>query len=182
MKRNMVLIAAVSQDGVIGLKDSGKLPWSLPGDLAQFKKRTLNNRVIMGRKTFESIGRPLPDRENFVLSKTLGNPNLWIPGVSIYDSMEAVCESIDCYDGITNYLIGGAEIYKQAINLDLVSHAIITLVKTRLSYKSAGNCVFFPDWVNFPERFNLESWHSWPQGPEDEYEYEYLYYEKKNDG
>lgn len=178
MKRNLVLIAAVSQDGVIGLKDSGDLPWSLPGDLAQFKKRTLSNRVIMGRKTFESIGRALPNRENFVLSR---NPDIWSPCIWVYDSIESVVESIERYDGLINFLIGGAEIYKQALDLDLVSHAIITLVKTRLSYKYAGNCVFFPDWVDFPEKFNLESARSWPQGEYDEYEYEYLYYERKTD-
>ena len=70
------IIAAVSKNGVIGVDN--KLPWNLPEDLKRFKELTTNNVVIMGRKTYESIGKPLPNRINIVVTR---NKDFFVPGV-----------------------------------------------------------------------------------------------------
>ena len=75
-------LVAVSNNMVIGVDND--LPWNLKTDLAHFKKYTLNKTIIMGRKTFESIGRPLPNRTNFVISRTLKE----IPGAQVFESLE----------------------------------------------------------------------------------------------
>ena len=75
-------LVAVSNNLVIGIDND--LPWNLKADLAHFKKYTLNKIIIMGRKTYESIGRPLPNRINYVVSRTLNE----IPGTSVFDNLE----------------------------------------------------------------------------------------------
>ncbi len=78
------MIAAMAHDRVIGLDN--QMPWHLPADLAHFKRVTLGKPVLMGRKTFESIGRPLPGRRNLVISR---NPDYRADGVEVIDSVEA---------------------------------------------------------------------------------------------
>jgi len=97
----MIAIAAMSRERVIGV--GGKIPWHLSDDLKFFKRTTLRQVVVMGRKTFESLGRPLPGRENWVVSRTAA-----IEGVRVFrDPSEVVAPG----DGRTVYVIGGAEIY-----------------------------------------------------------------------
>lgn len=107
------LIAAYSKDSlnrkVIG-KDN-RLPWHCPSDLRRFREYTTNNAVIMGRKTFESIGRVLPKRDNIVLSR---NTELSIPGVYVFQNLEAALQ----FAGTRNhevFIIGGQEIYELAL-------------------------------------------------------------------
>ena len=78
------MIAAMAHDRVIGLDN--QMPWHLPADLAHFKRVTLGKPVLMGRKTFESIGRTLPGRRNLVISR---NPDYRADGVEVIDSVEA---------------------------------------------------------------------------------------------
>lgn len=98
-------IVARNQDGYIGTLDN-KLPWRIPEDLRFFKDKTLGNKVIMGRKTFESIGKPLKDRENIVVSK---QKDLHIDGVVVLNTIE---ECVDTRSIEDLFIIGGAEIYK----------------------------------------------------------------------
>ena len=77
------IIAAVSKNGVIGVDN--KLPWNLPEDLKRFKELTTNNVVIMGRKTYESIGKPLPNRINIVITR---NEDFSVPGVLTAKSLQ----------------------------------------------------------------------------------------------
>nr|AGS54299.1 dihydrofolate reductase [uncultured bacterium contig00106] len=102
------MIAAVAENGVIG-KDN-KLPWHLPEDLRLFKKTTMGHPIIMGRKNFESIGRPLPGRTNIVLTR---NPNFAADGIvkaaSLKEAFEIAGNSEECF------VIGGAEVYKEAL-------------------------------------------------------------------
>ncbi len=102
------LVAAVAANGVIGA--ANRMPWHLPGDLKHFKALTLGHPVIMGRKTFESIGRPLPGRENIVVSRQAG---LEIGGASIASSIEGALAF--CIGEPVVFVIGGAEIYKAAL-------------------------------------------------------------------
>ncbi len=105
------LIAAVADNGVIG-KDN-KLPWHLPADLQFFKKTTLNHPIIMGRKNFESIGRVLPERTNIILTR---NQNFKIPeGCIKVHELKAAFEIAEKTDTDECFVIGGSEIYKEAL-------------------------------------------------------------------
>lgn len=105
------LIAAVAANGVIG--DNNALPWRLPEDLRRFKALTLGHPVIMGRKTFESIGRPLPGRRNIVISR---NREYAAAGCEVAASLEAALEA--CRNGSDEvFIIGGAQIYAEALPL-----------------------------------------------------------------
>lgn len=112
-KRPLVtLIAAVAKNGVIGAGNS--LPWRLPQDLKRFKSLTLGHPIIMGRKTWDSLGRPLPGRTNIVVSRS---PNWHAAGArparSLAEALAAAAESAT--EEI--FIIGGADIYRQALPL-----------------------------------------------------------------
>ena len=98
----IVLIAAVAANGTIG--HAGKIPWHISDDLKRFKRLTLGHPVIMGRKTYESLGKPLPGRRNIILTRQ--------PGPDHFTSLEAALKS--CGDE-TVFIIGGAEVYRQAL-------------------------------------------------------------------
>lgn len=87
-----------------------QLPWHLPADLAHFKKITLNKPILMGRKTYESIGRPLPGRQNIVLTH---NRSLNIEGVTVVNSLEEAIESLK--DASELMVIGGSTLYELAL-------------------------------------------------------------------
>lgn len=107
-----VLVVAVADNGVIGR--DGAMPWRLKSDLQRFKSLTLGKPVVMGRKTFASIGRPLPGRTNIVVTR---DGSLKLPGVVVTDSFEAA-RLIARGDALRRFateiaVIGGAEIYQQ---------------------------------------------------------------------
>jgi dihydrofolate reductase len=104
------VVAAVSQNGVIGA--NGKLPWRLPEDLKHFKNLTLGHPIIMGRRTWESLGKPLPGRENIVISR---KPGYQAPGAGVAASLEAAIAL--CAGEPVAFVIGGAEIYAAALPL-----------------------------------------------------------------
>ena len=104
---NIHLIAALSQNRVIGI--DGELPWRLKDDLKLFKSLTINRTVLMGRKTFESIGRPLPHRENWVLTR---NKRLE-KGICCFESFEMAFNARQ--DSEPLMVIGGGEIYRQCL-------------------------------------------------------------------
>lgn len=104
------VIAALARNGVIGIDN--RLPWRLPEDLAHFKALTLGHPVLMGRKTFESLGRPLPGRTNVVITR---NHDYRPEGCLVADSIPAAIAL--CRDADEVFFIGGAELYAQAIPL-----------------------------------------------------------------
>jgi dihydrofolate reductase len=109
LKPRLSLIAAVAANGVIGSDNT--LPWRLPEDLKRFKALTLGHPVIMGRKTFESIGRPLPGRRNIIVSR---NALYSADGCEVATSLNAaldVCKAA----GDEIFVIGGAQIYAEAL-------------------------------------------------------------------
>ena len=131
------LIVAVSRNGAIGLNN--QLPWYLPEDLKYFKSVTMGKPLIMGRKTFDSIGRPLPGRANIVLTR---DPQWTSDGVEVVQSVEQAlvageiaCETADV-DEIM--VIGGEQIYRMTI--DLADRIYLTQVDTDVE----GDA-FFPD-------------------------------------
>jgi dihydrofolate reductase len=105
---NLSIIAAVSENRVIGRK--GGLPWNLPADQAFFKRVTIGHAVIMGRRTYESIRRPLPKRTNIVVTR---NPDFEAPGAVVVDSLDTALEIAADDDEV--FVAGGAELYREAL-------------------------------------------------------------------
>jgi dihydrofolate reductase len=102
------LIVARAANGVIG-KDNG-MPWHLPADLAHFKRTTMGRPVIMGRRTWESIGRPLPGRRNVVVTRNAG---FAAPGAEVVASLEAAWRTVADADEV--FVIGGGQLYAEAL-------------------------------------------------------------------
>lgn len=108
------MIVAAAQNGVIGRNNA--LPWHLPEDLRYFKRRTLGKPIVMGRKTYESIGRPLPGRTNIVISRNAGFAAAGIKVVRSLDEALRLADDIAQIDGVDELVvIGGAEIYREAL-------------------------------------------------------------------
>ncbi|HEX5804098.1 MAG TPA: type 3 dihydrofolate reductase [Azospira sp.] len=106
----LALIAALDRDRLIGRDNA--LPWRLPEDLRHFKATTLGKPVIMGRKTWESLGRPLPGRRNIVVSR---NADYALQGAELVGSLEAALRLAAEAEEV--FVIGGAELYRQALPL-----------------------------------------------------------------
>jgi dihydrofolate reductase len=102
------LLVARARNGVIG--HQGTLPWRLPEDLAFFKRTTMGHPIVMGRKTWESIGRPLPGRRSIVVSR---NGSYVAPGAEVVTSLEEALTL--CADATEVFVIGGAELYRLAM-------------------------------------------------------------------
>lgn len=100
-------IAAMAKNRAIGKENA--LPWHLPEDLKHFRNLTMGHFILMGRKTFESIGKPLPGRRSIVISR---NPELAFPGVEVAASIEGAISLCNHEEEI--FFIGGAELYRQA--------------------------------------------------------------------
>ena len=133
------LICAISKNNVIG--NENKLPWNISEDLKRFKELTSNNWIVMGRKTFDSIGRPLPNRKNIVLSK---NKNLKIDSVEVFNTPEDVIESYkNNSDQKDLFIIGGTYIYE--LFLEYCEYLFITYVD-----KEYLGDAFFPK-INWDE-------------------------------
>jgi dihydrofolate reductase len=124
------LIVAVARNGVIG-RDN-KLPWHLPADLKHFKSVTMGKPVVMGRKTWESIGRPLPGRKNIVISR---NPDFRAEGCEVVSSLDAALRV--CAGAEEIFVIGGSQLYAEALN------RASRLYVTRIEDDVAGD-TFFP--------------------------------------
>ena len=144
------LIAAVARNGVIGA--GGKLPWHLPEDLQHFKKLTLGHAVIMGRRTWESLGKPLPGRENIVVSRRNG---FEAPGASVASTLEAAIAL--CTGEDLAFVIGGAEVYAAALPL------ADGLVLTEIQQDFDGD-TRFPDWDRKAWRAAQKETHTSAQG------------------
>ena len=112
----LAVICAMSRNGVIG-RDNG-LPWNLPGDLKHFKETTLGCPIIMGRKTWDSIGRPLPGRTNIIVTR---RGEVESDGIKIADSLKNALDlaksCLTTAGGNEIFVIGGAQIYKEAFPL-----------------------------------------------------------------
>lgn len=131
----LIIIAAVNKRRVIG--KGGRLPWHISDDLRRFKQLTTGHAVLMGRKTFESIGRPLSKRRNVVLSR---RP---LPEVETYSSLE---EALNALEGESQvFVIGGGELYRQT--LPLADELFLTIVDNEMD----GD-VFFPPYEDLLTR------------------------------
>ncbi|WP_313378082.1 dihydrofolate reductase [Achromobacter insolitus] len=161
MPASLTLIVAYSTNRVIGRDNA--LPWKLPGDLAHFKRSTLGHPIIMGRKTWDSLGRPLPGRSNIVISR---NPSFTAAGAIVVPSLEAAVQA--CGDIDAAFVIGGAQIYVQA--LPLAARVLATEVRADVE----GDA-FFP----LLPAFQWKETSREPQPAENGYEYDFVTYERQ---
>lgn len=130
-------ICAMSENRVIG--HNNQLPWHLPADLKHFKNLTMGNPILMGRKTYESIGRPLPGRLNVIITS---NRNYQAAGCTVVDSIEKALEITQESDEL--FIIGGASLYRGM--LPLTQRLYLTLI-----HQDIEGDTYFPE-------FNLKEW------------------------
>jgi dihydrofolate reductase len=136
------IVVAIGDNGVIGR--DGDLPWAPTGDLAHFKALTTGHPIVMGRATFESIGRALPGRTSVVLTR---DPGWTFEGVEVAASLDdamAIATAVD--DEV--FLIGGQQVYAAALEADVVDRMVVTHV-----HQSPDGDAWFPDvdWSRWPE-------------------------------
>jgi len=156
------IIAAISRETRAIGKDN-KLLWDIPADLKRFREITSGHPIIMGRTTFESIGRPLPNRTNIVVTR---NKNFTAEGCVISHSLFEAIGVAQSYDSEEVFIIGGAQIYEQA--LSLAEKLYLTTVDASLSADT-----FFPNYSNLFNKVIFEEKHSGPP-----YSYTFLELEK----
>lgn len=149
------LIVAFDDNRLIGR--GNELPWHISEDLKHFKKLTTGNRIIMGRVTYESIGKPLPNRENIVLSKA----GFEVEGVKTYDSVNELRANLN--DEKKNFIIGGSKIYEALLPYVDILH----ISHVRGTYDGD---VYFPE-IDFSEWEIMEK--------ENYEEFEYIMYKRK---
>ena len=127
----ITIVVAMTKNRVIGYQ--GGMPWHLPADLKHFKAVTMGKPIVMGRKTFESIGKPLPGRENVVITRQAG---ISYAGCSMHSSLEVALDTLGAHEEIM--VIGGGEIFSQVLPKAESVH--LTVIDTELE----GD-VYFPE-------------------------------------
>jgi len=161
----ITIIAAIAKNNALG-KDND-LIWHLPSDLKRFKKVTSGHHILMGRNTFESIGKPLPNRTTVIITR---NKRYKKEGCKVAYSIEKAIEIAKDDDEI--YIIGGAQIYKQAIEKGLVDRLDITIVHQEFEAD-----VFFPE-------IDLKIWKEvsrehFSADEKNKYDFSFVSYQKK---
>lgn len=131
MKKRLTLIAAMGKNRAIGL--DGRMPWHLPAELQHFKKATMGKAIVMGRKTWQAIGRPLPGRQNIVVSR---NPDFHAEGVDLATSLDGAV-AMSQSDEVM--IVGGGQLY--ALALPLASRMVLTLIDIEPEADT-----WFPEW------------------------------------
>jgi len=164
-KPDVILIAALDRNRVIGKNNT--LPWRLSSDLKRFKKLTSGYPVLMGRKTWESIGRPLPGRRNLVMTR---QNEYKIPGVQVVHSLPEALEVVADRDRL--FVIGGEDIY--ALCLPSALRMFLTHVDTDVD----GGDAFFPEWD--PEAYHTIAEEHFTADEKNQYDFRIVEYAKKN--
>lgn len=138
----VVIVVAMGADGVIGV--GGDMPWHLPADLAHFKAVTLGHPMIMGRKTYESIGRPLPGRITIVVTR---QPDWAAEGVLVAAGLGEALAMASARDDEL-FIVGGAQIYAEALGCGVVDEMIVTHIDA-----APEGDTYFPqvDWSEWAE-------------------------------
>ena len=161
----LTAVIAITPDGVIGL--DGGMPWQLSSDLRRFKRSTMGGALIMGRKTFESIGRPLPGRQTIVVTR---NPDWRFDGVMTAENIDSAIATINREQA---FVVGGAEIYR------LFQPAIDRWLITRVWSSVIGDTTLELDLSDF--QCELITQH--PAGPKDSVPTQFeVWTRKKSDG
>jgi dihydrofolate reductase len=159
----ITLIVAASENNAIGINN--QMPWHLPNDFKYFKKNTIEHSILMGRKTFDAIGKALPDRRNIVITR---NANFQAEDIDVANSIQEAL--LYCRDEREVFIIGGANIYQQA--LPLANKVLLTRVHT-----SIKGDAFFPELP--PEEWELVSSDSHPADEKHAFAYTFEVYTRK---
>lgn len=160
----ITIIAAIARNNALG--KNNKLIWHLPADLKRFKNITNGHHIIMGRKTFESLGKPLPNRTTIIITR---NKNYKVKDCIVVNSLKEALEKANADEN--PYILGGAEIYKQAMNL--ADQLDVTLIHQEFQADA-----FFPEidksiWKeSFREDFKANE--------KNKYDYSFVRYKKIN--
>lgn len=154
------LVVAYTDNRVIGRDNT--LPWRLPSDLANFKKVTMGCPIIMGRNTWDSLGRPLPGRPNLVISR---NPDLKLEGATVYTSLDTAIEA--CHEASRVCIIGGQQLFD--LGLQIADEIIATEI-----HADIDGDTFFPP-------LNTDTWQEasrQPQVPENGMDFDFVVYQR----
>ncbi|MBM7716408.1 dihydrofolate reductase [Bacillus thermophilus] len=154
---------AEDENGLIG--KNNELPWRLPADLKYFKETTMGHPIVMGRKTFESIGKPLPGRKSIILTR---DKTFQAEDCLVFHSKDELLEWIEQYDSEV-FITGGSEIFR--LFLDEVDRLYVTKIHCQFEGDT-----YFPD-VNWDE-WRLVSTKPGPKNEKNPYDYEFLIYER----
>lgn len=154
------IIVAQAQNRVIGIDNT--LPWHLPEDLKRFKQLTMGHHIIMGRKTYESLGRLLPGRTTVIVTR---NPAYQVAGAIVVHSLEQAVQV--CGDDAEVFLIGGAELYQQA--LALADKIYLTLIEAEFNGDAFFPEMDFKVWQQIDQQHHVSA-----QG----WSYQYLTYQR----
>lgn len=144
----ITIIVAKDKNNLIGIGDV--IPWRLSGDMKMFKETTLGHHIIMGRKTFETFPKPLPGRKSLIITRDseyqflVNKESIDYQNCSIYNSIDECLTSLKLSNINNLFVIGGGEIYKQFLELDLVDELLVTEVDTYSVVKSDED-VYFPE-------------------------------------
>jgi dihydrofolate reductase len=159
----LTIIAAVAKNNALGKNND--LIWHLPADLKRFKEITLGHHIIMGRKTFESLGKPLPNRTTIIITR---NPDYVVPGCIVVNGLEEAIEAAAADEN--PFILGGAEIYKQAMSFaDILD---LTLV-----HEAFEGDAFFP--VIDMSKWTEMSRQDFKADKINKYDYSFVRYKKK---
>jgi dihydrofolate reductase len=161
----ITIIAAIGNNNELG-KDND-LIWHLPADLKRFKRITTGHTIIMGRNTFESIGKPLPNRRSIIITR---NKDYQQEGCEVVHSIDEALTLVS--EEEQAFIIGGAQIYQEALNRDLVDQLDITQVHADFEAD-----VYFPK-IN-SEEWTLISKETFAPDEKNAYQYSFLHYEKR---
>ncbi len=161
--KRVTIIAAIAQNGVIG--DKNALLWHIREDMVHFRTLTSGHPVIMGRKTWESLGRPLPKRTNVVITRQ----DMQIEGCTVVHSLDEALALFDPSEEV--FIIGGAQIYAEALSVaDCMQLTIV-----RHDY---GGDTSFPEWS--AEEWEEVSRQKFARGEEYEYPFEFVEYRRRS--
>lgn len=161
---NVALIAAMTPEThIIGNK--GDIPWHVSSDLKRFKQLTLNSTIIMGRKTYESIGKPLPKRRNIVLTR---NKDFKAEGCDVFSNLYDALKT--CSETENVNIIGGGEIYKKAMNV--ADQLLLSFVMAPLDMKGDA---YFP---RIGPEWNMTSIEFCEKQEKDDYDHYYAVFER----
>ncbi len=155
------LVAAVAANGIIGA--GGKLPWHIPEELKHFKRLTLGHPIIMGRRTWESLKGPLPQRENIVVTRT---PGYEAPGAAVANSLGAALAM--CIGEPVVFVIGGTQLFEESLPIA----AGMVLTEIRRDYEGDTS---FPAWDRAQWRESQREAHAAPDGTR----FDFVLYERK---
>ena len=162
----IAMIAAVSENGVIGV--DGEMPWYIPSDFAHFKRITMGKPIIMGRKQFETVGKPLPGRGNIIISRQAGYQPDGVIVINDFEAAIAHAKTIALADGVDEIMIiGGGEIYEQGMKI--AQKLYISHVKLRLEAVPDTENIRFP--AILPEEWKIEEELPLSASPRDEAAY-----------